>query len=119
MGLMQLWLDGKVMDAGWVQLQLTSDFFTLWQYHWIHKMLYPLQESASDLSVVHKEITKKKFWSSGWDGLIVLAVGLQWSWWKVSEDDTQGTLDEWTRLVQNMTRILEMVLEKQKKYVSS
>lgn len=95
-------------------LQLSGDFFTLLQRHWTSKMLFPLEE-VSDATTIHKEVTKKKFWANGRGGLIAFVVALRWSWWKVQEEGTQGSLEDWTRLVESVTGILEKVLEKAKR----
>ena len=115
--LLQPWVTkdlSRPMTRDRAALQLPGDFLSLLQRHWTNKMLFPLEE-VSDSTTTHKEVTKKKFWSQGRGGLIAFVVGLRWSWWKVQEEGAQGNLDDWTRLVESVTRILEKVNEKTKR----
>ena len=113
--LMQSWVDGtSKITVRTAEFVLPLDFFNLWQHHWGKKMFFPLDESSNE-ATIHNEIVKKKFWSGGREGLIVLAVGLRWSWWTIKAQNSQTMLDDWRGMVQTVTSVLQKTLDRAKR----
>ena len=112
---MEPWLSGKTgIDVDRAK-ELPDNFLGLWTNHLNNKMLYKLVHVNVQPATAWAEIQKKKFWCSGSEGLLMIALGLRWAWLKLQDPLRIGLLEAWAKLVTELTLLFRRVLDGSKK----
>lgn len=102
---MRPWVSGTVKMDQKAAAKLPDDFLGLWSTHIQHKLFFKTEPAS---------VIKKKIWSSGREGLVILAIGLRWAWLKLKDPKRKGTTDQWIKMVVDLTTLLSSVVSNPK-----
>ena len=102
---MEPWLEGRPFQMEKDVEKLPDNFLALWTTHWHQRLCFKVSENSQP-ATVRSHLSRKGFMKPGRQGLVVLAVGLYWSWWVAKSEAHTGTLAQWLTLVKSVTAVL-------------